>query len=187
MLRPPDLGGGGPAPRIGPPPPDRREAGRAGPRVRVGSGRRRDPQDLIGTYAPPPLFAHLDSEDGRLWINRDGIADFCGDLPEAERRLVRATQGSAPAAVLGASTDTSAWRIKPGWFVVSRQDRAVDPELQRFSALGMGATVAEVDPSHVPMPSRPEAVLDTVRAAARAVGSPARVRGAPLRPGRPHG
>lgn len=113
------------------------------------------PQDLIGKYAPPPLFSHLDSEEGRLWINRDGISDFCGDLPQAEQQLVWATQGSAAEAVLGASTESPAWRTKPSWFVISTQDRAVDPELQRFEAGRMGATVVEVDSSHVPMLSHP--------------------------------
>ncbi|MFJ7206520.1 alpha/beta fold hydrolase [Streptomyces sp. NPDC098789] len=127
------------------------------------------PQDLIGKFAPPPLFSHLDAEDGRLWISRDGISDFCGDLPEAEQQLVWATQVSAGEAVLGASTDDPAWRTKPSWFVISRQDRAVDPELQRFEAERMGATVVEVDSSHVPMLSHPDVVLDAIRAAARGV------------------
>ncbi|MFF5448703.1 alpha/beta fold hydrolase [Streptomyces sp. NPDC012888] len=127
------------------------------------------PQDLIGKFDPPPLFDHLDEEDGRLWIARDGIAHFCGDLPEAEQRLVWATQGSARAEVLGATTAEPAWRSKPSWFVVAGQDHAVNPDLQRFEAERMGATTVEVDSSHVPMLSRPEAVLDVIRSAARAV------------------
>ncbi|MFB7784898.1 alpha/beta fold hydrolase [Streptomyces vinaceus] len=127
------------------------------------------PQDLIGKFDPPPLFSHLDAEDGRLWIARDGIADFCGDLPEAEQQLVWATQGSAAEAVLGASTDDPAWRTKPSWFCVTKQDHAVVPALQRFEVERMGATAVEVDSSHVPMLSQPEVVLDLIRQAARSV------------------
>ncbi|MFE3579796.1 alpha/beta fold hydrolase [Streptomyces vinaceus] len=127
------------------------------------------PQDLIGKFDPPPLFSHLDAEDGRLWIARDGIADFCGDLPEAEQQLVWATQGSAAEAVLGASTDDPAWRTKPSWFCVTGQDHAVVPALQRFEVERMGATAVEVDSSHVPMLSQPEVVLDLIRQAARSV------------------
>ncbi|MFJ7154175.1 alpha/beta fold hydrolase [Streptomyces sp. NPDC101118] len=127
------------------------------------------PQDLIGRFDTPPLFAHLDDEDGRLWIARDGISHFCGDLPEADQQLVWATQGSANAAVLGSTTDDPAWRSKPSWFVLATQDHAVNPDLQRFSAERMGATVVETDSSHVPMLSQPEAVLDVIRSAAKAV------------------
>ncbi|MFF0215884.1 alpha/beta fold hydrolase [Streptomyces vinaceus] len=127
------------------------------------------PQDLIGKFDPPPLFSHLDAEDGRLWIARDGIADFCGDLPEAEQQLVWATQGSAAEAVLGASTDDPAWRTKPSWFCVTGQDHAVVPALQRFEVERMGTTAVEVDSSHVPMLSQPEVVLDLIRQAARSV------------------
>ncbi|MFJ5552927.1 alpha/beta fold hydrolase [Streptomyces sp. NPDC093225] len=127
------------------------------------------PQDLIGKFAPPPLFAHLDAEDGRLWIARDGISDFCGDLPEPEQQLVWATQGSAAEGVLGATVDEPAWRTKPSWFCVTKQDHAVVPDLQRFEVERMGATAVEVDSSHVPMLSKPEVVLDLIRDAARSV------------------
>ncbi|MFD7084093.1 alpha/beta fold hydrolase [Streptomyces sp. NPDC059918] len=126
-------------------------------------------QDLIGRFDAPPLFSHLDAEDGRLWINRDGISDFCGDLPEAEQQLVWATQGSAAEALLGATTADPAWRTKPSWFCVTGQDHAVVPELQRFEVGRMGATAVDVDSSHVPMLSHPEVVLDLIRDAAGSV------------------
>lgn len=124
------------------------------------------PQDLFGKYDPPPLFGHLDEQDGRLWINRDGIADFCGDLPAAEQLVVWATQTSANAAVLGATTETPAWRTKPSWYLVAQQDHAIVPDLQRFMSKRIGATTREVDSSHTPMLSHPDAVLDLIRTAA---------------------
>ncbi|MEU3315631.1 alpha/beta hydrolase [Streptomyces sp. NPDC006662] len=127
------------------------------------------PEELIGKFDPPPLFSHLEQEDGRIWISRDGISDFCGDLPEEEQRLVWATQGAPRAEVLGSTVDDPAWRVRPSWFLVTTRDRAVDPELQRFAAQRMGATTAEADSSHVPMLSRPQEVLDLIRTAARSV------------------
>ncbi|MEV7419407.1 alpha/beta hydrolase [Streptomyces sp. NPDC089919] len=124
------------------------------------------PQDLFAKFDPPPLFAHLDEQQGRLWIARDGISHFCGDLPEDEQRLVWATQTSANAAVLGATTDTPAWRTKPSWFLVAQQDHAIDPGLQRFMAQRIGATTREADSSHTPMLSHPDTVLDLIRTAA---------------------
>ncbi|MFF4493881.1 alpha/beta fold hydrolase [Streptomyces sp. NPDC001546] len=127
------------------------------------------PEELIGKFDPPPLFSHLDQEDGRIWISRDGISDFCGDLPEEEQRLVWATQGAPRAEVLGSTVGDPAWRIRPSWFLVTTRDRAVNPELQRFAAQRMGATVAEADSSHVPMLSRPQEVLELIRTAAGSV------------------
>ena len=52
---------------------------------------------------------------------------------------------------------------------MAKNDRTVHPELERFVAKRMGATVREVDSSHVPMLSNPKVVLDVIRAAAKAV------------------
>jgi enolase len=48
-------------------------------------------------------------------------------------------------------------------------DLDVHPELQRFLAKRMSATVTEVESSHVPMLSHPKVVLDVIGAAVKAV------------------
>jgi hypothetical protein len=45
----------------------------------------------------------------------------------------------------------------------------VHPDLQRWVSKRMGATVTEVESSHVPMLSKPEVVIDVIRKAAAAV------------------
>jgi pimeloyl-ACP methyl ester carboxylesterase len=65
--------------------------------------------------------------------------------------------------------DGVAWRSKPSWYVVAKQDRTVHPELERFVAKRMEATVHEIDSSHVPMLSNPKLVIEVIRAAANAV------------------
>jgi pimeloyl-ACP methyl ester carboxylesterase len=62
-----------------------------------------------------------------------------------------------------------AWRSKPSWSIVAKQDRTVHPDLERFAAKRMGAKTVEVDSSHVPMLSHPKVVLDLIRDAARSV------------------
>jgi pimeloyl-ACP methyl ester carboxylesterase len=62
----------------------------------------------------------------------------------------------------------TAWRSKPSWYIVGRNDRTVHPDLQRFVAKRMGATIYEVDSSHVPMLSNPKLVIDVIRTAANA-------------------
>ena len=63
----------------------------------------------------------------------------------------------------------TAWRSKPSWYIVAKNDRTVHPDLERFVAKRMGATTFETDSSHVPMLSQPDFVLDVVRKASNAV------------------
>jgi pimeloyl-ACP methyl ester carboxylesterase len=59
--------------------------------------------------------------------------------------------------------------VKPSWYMVAKNDRTVHPELQRFVAKRMGATVYEIDSSHVPMLSNPGPVIDVIRVATNTV------------------
>ena len=65
--------------------------------------------------------------------------------------------------------DGVAWRSKPSWYTVATEDRTIQPELERFVAKRMGATTVELRSSHVPMLSQPQAVLDVIRNAAKAI------------------
>src|SRR5712664_3851114 len=63
------------------------------------------------------------------------------------------------------------------WYIVGKNDHTVHPELQRFVAKRMGASIHETDSSHVPMLSKPAFVIDVIRTAANAVqGRPAQSR-----------
>ena len=50
---------------------------------------------------------------------------------------------------------------------MGKNDRTVHPDLERFVAKRMGATIYEVDSSHVPMLSNPKLVIDVIRTAAK--------------------
>jgi pimeloyl-ACP methyl ester carboxylesterase len=39
------------------------------------------------------VFSHIEVTDGRVWLKPSGVPCFAGDLPEAEQKLVYATQG----------------------------------------------------------------------------------------------
>ncbi len=62
--------------------------------------------------------------------------------------------------------DGAAWKSKPSWFIVAKNDRTVHPDLQRFVAKRMGATTVEANSSHVIMLSQPDLVVDVIRKAA---------------------
>ena len=61
--------------------------------------------------------------DGRVWLKRSGVAFFCGDLPEAEQKLVYATQGVPVADLFNQKVEGTACRTKPSWYIVGTQDR----------------------------------------------------------------
>jgi hypothetical protein len=65
--------------------------------------------------------------------------------------------------------DGTAWRSKPSWYIVAKNDRTVHHDLERFVAKRMEATIDETASSHVPMLSSPALVLDVIRKAANAV------------------
>jgi len=117
------------------------------------------------------VFSHIDVADGRIWLRPDGVAAFAGDLPDAEQKLVWATQAAPVPDLFTQKVDGVAWRSKPSWYVVATNDRTVHPDLERFVAKRMGATTVETDSSHVPMLSKPAVVLDVIRKAARSVTS----------------
>ena len=115
------------------------------------------------------VFSYVEVADGRLWIRPEGVACFAGDLPDDEQQLVWATHFAPAADLFTTRVEGTAWRTKPSWYVVANNDRTVQPELERFAAKRMNATIYEVDSSHVPMLSNPGLVLDVVRTAAREV------------------
>jgi pimeloyl-ACP methyl ester carboxylesterase len=115
------------------------------------------------------VFSHIEVADGRIWMLPEGVECFAGDLPEQEKKLVWATHFAPAADLFNGKVSGAAWKSKPSWYIVAKNDRTVQPVLERFFAKRMGATVTEADSSHVPMLSKPKLVIDVIRSAAKAV------------------
>jgi pimeloyl-ACP methyl ester carboxylesterase len=130
-------------------------------------------QGQLAKFPTTDIFSHVEVADGRVWLRPDGVPSFAGDLSEPEQKLVWATQGAPVADLFTQKLDGVAWRSKPSWYIVAKQDHTVPPELQRSAAKRMGATTVEVDSSHVPMLSNASVVLEVIRAAAKAVAAQA--------------
>ena len=110
--------------------------------------------------------------DGRAWMTPSGVEYFAGDLSEEEQRLVWATHFAPDADLFNQKVQGVAWRTKPSWYIVAKNDKTVHPDLERFAAHRMGATTYEVESSHVTMLSHPDLVLDVIRTAANSVREP---------------
>src|SRR5262249_46054901 len=52
-------------------------------------------QALQEKFPATDIFSHIEVADGRVWLKPNGVPAFAGDLPEAEQKLIWATQGGA--------------------------------------------------------------------------------------------
>src|SRR6516225_5105305 len=100
-------------------------------------------QSQIDKFPTTPVFGHVEVTDGRIWLKGSGVNHFAGDLPDAEQKLVYATQGVPVADLFNQKVKGTAWKSKPTWYIVANQDHTVHPELQRLAAKRMGATTFE--------------------------------------------
>ena len=114
------------------------------------------------------VLSHVEVADGRLWLLPEGMNSFAGDLSEQEKKLVWATQCVPAPDLFNAKAGGTAWRSKPSWYIVAKNDRTVQPDLEHFFAKRMGATTTEAASSHVVMLSKPQVVIDVIRKAAKA-------------------
>jgi pimeloyl-ACP methyl ester carboxylesterase len=132
-------------------------------------------QSLINKFPTTEVFSHIEVADGRIWLRPEGIGSFAGDLSAEEQKVVWATQCVPAANLFDQKMAGAAWKSKPSWYIVAKNDRTVHPDLERFLAKRMNATTYEVESSHVAMLSKPSAVIDAIRAAAKATMSAQRV------------
>ncbi len=126
-------------------------------------------QTQQSNFPKTDVFSYIEVAGGRIWLRPEGIDCFAGDLSEQEKKLVWATQCVPDADLFNAKVGGTAWKSKPSWYIVAKNDRTVHPDLERFFAKRMGATTYEVDSSHVPMLSHPDVVIDVIRTAANAI------------------
>ncbi len=101
------------------------------------------------------VFSYIEVADGRIWLRPEGIDCFAGDLSEQEKKLVWATQCVPAPDLFNAKVGGTAWKSKPSWYIVAKNDRTVHPDMERFVAKRMRATTTEVAGSHVVMLSTP--------------------------------
>lgn len=126
-------------------------------------------QTQQSNFPKTDVFSYIEVADGRIWLLPEGIDYFAGDLSEQEKNLVWATQCVPAPDLFNAKVGGTAWKSKPSWYIVGKNDHTVHPDMERFVAKRMGAKVTEVASSHVPMLSHPEVVIDVIRTAAKAV------------------
>ena len=108
--------------------------------------------------------------DGLAFFQRDAfIAAFAADLPKPQAAFMADTQvpiGIEKAG--GAPVTTAAWKTRPSWYLVAKDDQIIPPAAQRLMAGRAKATVVESTGSHVVYVSHPEAAAAIIEQAAEA-------------------
>jgi pimeloyl-ACP methyl ester carboxylesterase len=94
---------------------------------------------------------------------------FAADLPQHQAAAMAASQRPISEVCFSDRSGPPAWKSLPSWAVVATGDKAAGTDLTRSMAERAGATITELDGSHVIMVSQPEAVADVIMTAVAAV------------------
>jgi pimeloyl-ACP methyl ester carboxylesterase len=87
---------------------------------------------------------------------------FAADVPDEQAALIGATQRPVAELAFSETNKAPAWKRLPSWAVVATGDKAAGTDVVRAQAERAGATITEVEGSHVIMISQPEAVTDVI-------------------------
>ena len=90
---------------------------------------------------------------------------FAADLPAAQTAVMAATQRPVAELAFSEPNGTPAWKTLPSWAVVATGDKAAGSDVIRSMARRAGATITEVEGSHVIMISQPQVVTDVILSA----------------------
>lgn len=122
---------------------------------------------LAAKYPTMPVRAGAIDHDGYVSLTQDAyLKYFGGDLPHDQALALYATQQPIAKTLFNGKTTVAAWRTKPSWYAVSKNDQTTSPELERFLAKRMHATTIELDSSHLSLVSHPQEIADLILQAA---------------------
>jgi pimeloyl-ACP methyl ester carboxylesterase len=124
--------------------------------------------EISQAFAKPAGADQLQPQPGGfLLLSQKGIEDDCAqDLTPAEKARLVAAQPKTSGAIFEAKPTAAAWRSKPAWYVVSSNDRMIDPEQEKSMAKQIKARATVLPSSHVAMLSHPAEVAKVIEEAA---------------------
>ena len=135
----------------------------------VGELADRFPGSTLGPNLSPPVplpdgGAEVSIQQEKFW------QQFAADLPEADAKLMAATQRPIALASFADLSGPPAWKTIPSRSIYGDQDKNIPPALMSFMAERAGSleTVEIKGASHVPMISHPDAVAEMIHQSALA-------------------
>ena len=115
----------------------------------------------------PPI---LPPKDGYLFLDKAKFPQsFAGDVDPKTAAFMADSQVPWGIEALAGAITEPAWKSKPSWYLLVRDDRMIPYLAQQFMAKRAGATVVEVPGSHAIYVSNPNAVAALIEQAAGGV------------------
>src|SRR5258708_21646174 len=124
---------------------------------------------LIKTFpAGGPQPPILPPRDGFLFLDKAKFpAAFAGDVDAKTAAFMAESQVPWGLEAVTGSVTQAAWKSKPSWYLVTKDDKMIPPDAQRFISKRAGATVLESPGSHAIYVSRPASVVALIEQAAK--------------------
>lgn len=119
---------------------------------------------------PPPAGKGIEPVgDGFLQIKPDAFPnDFAADVSKPIARFMAISQVPIAADIFGAKVTIAAWKDKPTFAVIPKQDRSINPDLHRTMTKRAKAQTIELPGSHAIFLSQAKKVAALIDKAAKA-------------------
>jgi pimeloyl-ACP methyl ester carboxylesterase len=124
---------------------------------------------LVKRFPTAPASAGIVTTGNYAQLSEDAfLNDFANGVDTTKAHLLYAVQQPNVATLSPtAKTTVAAWRSRPSWYAVSKQDRTINPELERYFANRMKAKTIEIDAGHLSLVSHPQEVSRLILQAAQ--------------------
>lgn len=129
-------------------------------------------RELLHRAPAHPMSAKLSPDsDGYIWMSAEGFANSVAPRATTDEiALLTAVQRPIALRCLDEAATKPAWREKPSWFLLAKEDRQIAPDTQRFMADRMKAQVEAQNVDHSPNLTAPELVVSLIRRAIEETG-----------------
>lgn len=123
---------------------------------------------LTKKFPTAPASLGLTHAGGFAQLSEEAfLRDFANGVDPVRARALYAVQGPIADTLFDSRTTQAAWRSKPSFYAVSRNDRTTNPDLERFLARRMKATTIELDSGHLSLVTHPREIAGLILRAAR--------------------
>ncbi|WP_437216103.1 alpha/beta fold hydrolase [Pectobacterium sp. LFLA-215] len=118
-----------------------------------------------------PMEGMSPDANGLIWLdNPEQYREvMAGDVSLKKAQALAAVQQPIAAKAFGDRVQQAAWKNKPTWYLLTENDKALTPSIQKAIASHIGATTRAISSSHMSLVSHPEVVADFIDSAAKAV------------------